>query len=106
MHLVYLIIRWRQANMNPKLIVIDGKTYNSIEKMPEDVRKQYEQAMNSLKDKKRNPDAFESMNILTDKDGDGIPDAFENMSSNVVVSGNMKIIVDGKEFNSLARSTS
>jgi hypothetical protein len=48
--------------------------------MPEDVRKQYEQAMNSLKDKNRNQ----------------IPDAFENMSSNVVVSGNMKIIVDGK----------
>jgi hypothetical protein len=65
--------------MNPKLIVIDGKTYNSIEEMPEDVRKQYEQAMNSLKDKKRNqiPDAFESMNILTHKDRDGIPDAFK-----------------------------
>ena len=90
--------------MNPKLIVINGKTYNSVEEMPEDVRKQYEQAMNSLKNKNRNQilDAFESMNILADKDRDGIPDTFENMSSNVVVSGNMKIIVDGKEFNSLA----
>jgi hypothetical protein len=72
--------------MNPKLIVINGKTYNSVDEMPEDVRNQYEQAMNSLKDKNRNQ----------------IPDAFENMPSNVVVSGNMKIIVDGKEFNSLA----
>ena len=89
--------------MNPKLIVINGKTYNSVDEMPEDVRKQYEQAMNSIRDENRNqiPDAFESMNILADKDRDGIPDAFENMSSNVVVSGNMKIIVDGKEFNSL-----
>jgi hypothetical protein len=33
------------------------------------------------------------MNILADKDRDGIPDAFENISSNVVISGNMKIIV-------------
>ena len=72
--------------MNPKLIVIDGKTYNSIDEVPEDVRKKYEQAMNSLKDENRNQ----------------IPDAFENMSSNVVVLEDMKIIVDGKEFNSLA----
>ena len=42
------------------------------------------------------------MNSLRDENGNQIPDAFENMSSNVVVSGNMKIIVDGKEFNSLA----
>ena len=54
--------------------------------MPEDVRKKYEQAMNSLKDENRNQ----------------IQDAFENMSSDVVVSEDMKIIVDGKEFNSLA----
>jgi len=67
--------------MNPKLIVINGKTYNSVDEIPV---------------------AFESMNILADKDRDGVPDVFENMSSNVVVSGNMKIIVDGKEFNSLA----
>ena len=33
--------------MNPKLIVIDGKTYNSVDEMPEDIRKQYEQAMSS-----------------------------------------------------------
>jgi len=36
--------------MNPKLIVINGKTYNSIDEMLEDVRKQYEQALSSLKD--------------------------------------------------------
>jgi hypothetical protein len=90
--------------MNLNLIVINGKTYNSVNEMPEDVRKQYEQAMNSLRDENGNqiPDAFENMNILADKHRDGIPDAFENISSNVVISGNMNIIVDGKEFNSLA----
>ena len=67
--------------MNPKLIVINGKTYNSVDEMPEDVRKQYEQVMSSLKDENRNqiPDAFESMNILADKDRDGMPDLFENI---------------------------
>jgi hypothetical protein len=70
--------------MNPKLIV-NGKTYNSVDEMPEDVRKQYEQAMNSLKDEDKNQ----------------IPDAFENISSKNVVSSSMKIIVNGKEFNGL-----
>ena len=89
--------------MNPKLIVIDGKTYNSVDEMPEDIRKQYEQAMSSLKDEEKNqiPDAFESMNIFADKDRDGIPDAFQNMPTNNVVSSSMKIIVNGKEFNGL-----
>jgi hypothetical protein len=32
--------------MNPKIIVIDGKTYNSVEEMPADVRQKYEQASN------------------------------------------------------------
>jgi len=52
-----------EAIMNPKLIVINGKTYKSVDEML---------------------------------------DAFENMSSNIVISGNMKMLVDGKEFNSLA----
>jgi hypothetical protein len=38
-------------------------------------------------------------NILSDKNKDGIPDAFEGMISNVVSS--TKIIADGKEYNSL-----
>jgi hypothetical protein len=71
--------------MNPKLIIIDGKTYNSVDEMPEEVRKKYEQAISSLKD----------------KDGDLIPDALENTLSNDMVLSSMKIIVDGKEFNRL-----
>lgn len=90
--------------MNPKLIVINGKTYNSVDEMPEDVRKQYEEAMGTLKDENKNhiPDIVENMNILADKDRDGMPDVFENSSSNAVVAGSTKIIVDGKEYGSLA----
>lgn len=88
--------------MNPKLIVIDGKTYKSVDEMPEDVRKNYESAMRQLADKDKNgiPDVLEDLNILGDKNKDGIPDAFEGMTANVV-SSSTKIIADGKEYNSL-----
>ena len=61
--------------MNPKMIVIDGKTYKSVEEMPPDVRQKYERAMQSLGDANgnRTPDAFETANILADKDKNGIP---------------------------------
>ena len=88
--------------MNAKLIVIDGKTYKSVDEMPEDVRRSYELAMNSLKDENRNliPDAFENMNILADKDKDGLPDAFEGMAS-INIMSSTKIIAGGKEYNSI-----
>lgn len=93
-----------EAAMNSKLIIINGKTYNSLDEMPEDVRKQYEEVLSTLKDENKNhiPDAFENMTIFADKGRDGMPDVFENISSNVLVSGSTKIIVDGKEFSSLA----
>jgi len=89
--------------MNPKIIVIDGKTYNSIEEMPPDVRQKYEQAMQSLGDANDNhiPDAFENINILVDKDKNGIPDVLENLVAGQAVVNSMKIIVDGKEFNGI-----
>jgi len=88
--------------MNPKLIVIDGKTYKSVDEMPEDVRRSYESAMRQLADNDKNgvPDALENMNILADKNKDGIPDAFGGMASNVI-STSTKIIADGKEYSSL-----
>ena len=89
--------------MNPKLIVIDGKTYNSVDEMPEDVRRQYEQAMRSLKDQDGNlvPDVFENNNMLADKNRNGIPDIVENTAGKKIVTHTMKILVDGREFNSL-----
>jgi hypothetical protein len=89
--------------MNPKIIVIDGKTYNSVEEMPPDVRQKYEAAMRALGDANGNriPDAFENVNILADKDKNGVPDIVENLVAGQAVVNSMKIIVDGKEFNSL-----
>ena len=89
--------------MNPKVIVIDGKTYNSVDEMPPDIRQKYEQAMRSLGDANSNqiPDAFESMNIFADKDKDGVPDILENIAASHATVNTMKIIVDGKEFDGL-----
>ena len=89
--------------MNPKIIVIDGKTYHSPDEMPPDIRKKYEQAMSSLGDANSNqiPDTFETMNIFADKDQDGVPDVLENLSAGHAAVSSMKIIVDGKEFDGL-----
>jgi len=89
--------------MNPKIIVIDGKTYNSVNEMPPDIRQKYEQAMSKFKDENQNniPDGFENLNIIGDKNNNGIPDVFENMSTMNVMSSAMKFIVNGQDFNSL-----
>jgi hypothetical protein len=80
--------------MNPKLIVIDGKSYSSVNEMPPDVRAKYEQAMSSLQGGK-------IMDALGDKDKNGMPDVFENMAGTNVMSSNMKFIVNGQEYNVL-----
>ena len=87
--------------MNPKLIVIDGKTYKSVEEMPEDVRRNYESAMSQLADNDRNglPDTLGKFSDLTDQNKNGMPDAFEGMVSNIISS--TKIIADGNEYHSL-----
>jgi hypothetical protein len=89
--------------MNPRRIVIDGKVYNSVDEMPEDVRQQYEKAMSALKDQNGNkiPDAFENNNMLADNNRNGIPDIIENTPGAPIFANAMKILVDGKEFNSL-----
>jgi hypothetical protein len=89
--------------MNRKLIVIDGKTYNSVDEMPEDVRRQYETAMGTLKDQNSNkiPDAFENTNMLADNNRNGIPDIIENTPGAPIFANAMRILVDGKEFKSI-----
>jgi hypothetical protein len=71
--------------MNPKLIVIDGKTYNSVNEMPTDVRAKYEQAMRGLKD----------------MDRDGTPDVFDAAPPAPVMSSGMRFVVDGREYTSI-----
>ena len=56
--------------MNPKRIVIDGKVYNSVEEMPDDVRRNYEEAMRGFT--KMNAENFSGAlndinNIFADK---------------------------------------
>ena len=94
--------------MNPKVIVIDGRTYNSVNDMPPEVRRKYEQAMRLLQEANDNrvPDAFESvasdpMSILADKNKDGVPDVLENLTTGQTILQSMKIIVDGKEYDGL-----
>ena len=71
--------------MDPNFIVIDGKTYNSVNEMPPEVRAKYEQAMRGLQD----------------DDRDGTPDIFEAAmpAPKTVLSGGMKFVVDGREYN-------
>lgn len=89
--------------MNPRIIVIDGKTYNSVDQMPAEVRSRYEQALRSLKDQDSNriPDALEGRDMLTDKDRDGIPDLIEHTPGAPVVANSVKVLLDGQEYNSL-----
>jgi len=83
--------------MNSKRIVIDGKTYNSVNEMPEDVRQQYEQAMSSLRDQSGTNIA----DVLADKNKNGSPDIIENTAGAPIVTKAIKVVVNGKEFNSL-----
>lgn len=90
--------------MNPKLIVIDGKTYNSVEEMPMEVRALYEEAMRNMsRDRLHNP--VENLDPFKDRDGDGIADGFENMatmmSSGGTVMNTTKFVVNGQTFDSL-----
>ncbi len=126
--------------MNPKFIIIDGKTYRSIDEMPPDVRQKYEQAMSALPDTNGNqiPDAFENMNLFGDKNKKGVefnnieelpPEARQKyekllrmlaeasekdgnskigimkIRENSVLGSapitSTKIVIDGKEFNSI-----
>src|ERR1051326_1229388 len=79
--------------MRSRRIVINRKTYNSIDELPEDLRQKYEEAMRKL-DQNQNgiPDMLEGgnlANLFTDKDQNGAPDALEALAS---ITGNPKIL--------------
>lgn len=89
--------------MKPRLIVIDGKTYNSVDEMPEEVRRLYEQARATFRDQDANriPDAIEQPRDLADKNRNGIPDIIENTTGGSIVASALKVLFDGREYNSL-----
>ena len=53
-----------------RTITLNGRTYNSVEEMPPDVREQFEKAMS----------------LLADKNNNGIPDALEGGKYDTMVS--------------------
>ena len=88
--------------MNPGKIVIDGKTYNSVDEMPADVRRTYEEAMRGLTSTP--PAANNPMqilnNVFADGNNNGVPDIIENQQF-INLSGGMSFVVDGKTYNSV-----
>ncbi len=81
-----------------KKIIVNGQEYSSVEEMPPDVRRQYEQAMSAL----------------ADRDGDGVPDIMQSGLSGmsgmeglgdgfhkVEVETRSEYVVDGNEYSSL-----
>lgn len=89
--------------MNAKKIVIDGKNYNSVDEMPEDVRRNYEEAMRNFGSAatiSANPlDALN--NAFADGNQNGMPDLVENHQQVINISGGMKFVVDGQTYNSV-----
>lgn len=92
--------------MNQRLIVIDGKTYKSVDEMPPDIRAKYEEAMRGL-DRDRNgmPNMLDEMKPFEDKNRDGTPDAFEGLAtlqgSESNVMGSTKILLNGQVYEGL-----
>ena len=89
--------------MKPRLIVIDGKMYNSIDEMPQDVRSRYEQALRTFQDQDGNRvlDVLEDNARPADTKRDGNLYISEDIAGASLVNSILKVLVDGKEYNSL-----
>ncbi len=87
--------------MNPNKIVIDGKTYNSVDEMPEDVRRNYEEAMRNVGSAPPNPsNPIQSLNnIFADTNNNGMPDIMEQHVMNLP--GGTAFVVNGQTYNKL-----
>ena len=87
--------------MNTNRIVIDGKAYNSVDEMPENVRRNYEDAMRNFSvppTNAANPAQMLS-NIFADTDNNGVPDIMEKHVVNLP--GGTTFVVNGQTFNKL-----
>jgi len=89
--------------MNPRRIVIDGKTYNSVDEMPKDVRRNYEQAMRGFKEDntKDISGALDNVkSIFAENIHNRVPDVIDN-NQVINIAGGMKFVVDGQVFNNV-----
>lgn len=85
--------------MNQRLIVIDGKTYNNVDEMPEDVRRNYENAMRQSGNRSNNDsNSYDFLEALADNIGE-MPNAFEGTTANVFSSS--RIVINGRVYNSI-----
>ena len=83
-----------------KKIIVNGQEYSSVEEMPPDVRRQYEQAMSALADRDGNgvPDIMQSG--LSGMSGmEDLGDGFHKVD--VEVETRNEYVVDGNEYSSL-----
>ena len=69
-------------------IIFNGKDYSSLDEMPPEARQAYEQMMN----------------VLADRNQDGMPDLFEGLASLQNTLSVNAIHVDGQTYNSLDES--
>ncbi len=73
-------------NSMSNTFIVNGKTYNSIDEMPPDVRAQFETMQN----------------VLADRNQNGMPDILENVSgAGATIMQTAKIIYDGKAYDSV-----
>ncbi len=89
--------------MNPKQIVIDGKTYNSVEEMPADVRRNYEEALRNMGSASAAgaPNMLAGLaQVFADNNNDGTPDMMQSAPT-IKLSGGMKIVVNGQTYDSV-----
>ena len=89
--------------MNAKRIVIDGKTYNSVDEMPDDVRRNYEEAMKgfaAVNETSASGSLANMSNLFADNNNNGVPDIMEGAPV-INVAGALKYIVDGKVFSNV-----
>ncbi len=87
--------------MNAKRIVIDGKTYNSVDEMPEDIRRTYEEAMRNFgtaASGTANPMQTVN-NVFADANNNGMPDIMENQVQSLM--SGMTYVVNGQTYNTL-----
>lgn len=92
--------------MNQRRIVIDGKAYNSVEEMPAEIRKRYEEIMRRVdKDQDGMPDRPINQDMFADNNKNGVPDVFEDMNSLQGVISNVmsstKFVANGQTYDSL-----
>ena len=81
-----------RANFSTGRITVNGKTYKSVDEMPPDVRRQYEEAMQTM---------------MADRDGNGVPDILEHPGAATGITSSFgtkhveHISVNGKTYNRL-----